>query len=447
MSNDEIAKTSIDSLIELVHVKGRIELNEASVTLGIAPNIVEDWAKVLDQNNLIKITNELGRLYLISVNLSSEDIFKTQEKIKTKTSMAQSDISIQLLSLEKFAGALDNLKEYTQSAEKMFKEKMPNIQKNISQINKIYSLLENQGKTVEKIKTSAQDSYDKINKEISEVQDRLNNFENQDSLKALDKHFQSINDVSNKLNELQKTINLINKNKADEINQLKKTAAEQLKLIDEDINKKNQELSASIISLHNDLKSHLNEIHKEYNSSKDIIKKVQDLDNQKHQMQKAISDVKISFNDKYSKINQNIISNIDELSAKTNSAKSEIASLNQNIGDIAKIGNQIEITKKNLNEISNNIEKLKEEIKNLSNEVKAVQKIEDINKKNEIINKISSTTKQTKQKVSDIQKQIKDNADSLNSVVQTQGSNNDSNSQQDENKAFKKSFTKKNNKK
>ncbi|MCL5094529.1 MAG: hypothetical protein M1168_00910, partial [Candidatus Marsarchaeota archaeon] len=214
-----------------------------------------------------------------------------------------------------------------------------------------------------------------------------------------------------------------------------------------DINKKNQELSASIISLHNDLKSHLNEIHKEYNSSKDIIKKVQDLDNQKHQMQKAISDVKISFNDKYSKINQNIISNIDELSAKTNSAKSEIASLNQNIGDIAKIGNQIEITKKNLNEISNNIEKLKEEIKNLSNEVKAVQKIEDINKKNEIINKISSTTKQTKQKVSDIQKQIKDNADSLNSVVQTQGSNNDSNSQQDENKAFKKSFTKKNNKK
>ncbi|MCL5094942.1 MAG: hypothetical protein M1168_03100, partial [Candidatus Marsarchaeota archaeon] len=275
MSNDEIAKTSIDSLIELVHVKGRIELNEASVTLGIAPNIVEDWAKVLDQNNLIKITNELGRLYLISVNLSSEDIFKTQEKIKTQTSMAQSDISIQLLSLEKFAGALDNLKEYTQSAEKMFKEKMPNIQKNISQINKIYSLLENQGKTVEKIKTSAQDSYDKINKEISEVQDRLNNFENQDSLKALDKHFQSINDVSNKLNELQKTINLINKNKADEINQLKKTAAEQLKLIDEDINKKNQELSASIISLHNDLKSHLNEIHKEYNSSKDIIKKVQ----------------------------------------------------------------------------------------------------------------------------------------------------------------------------
>ena len=58
------AKTSIDSLIELLSDKGKLDLNTVSITLGVSPTIMEEWAKVLESGKLIKVSYEVGKMYL-----------------------------------------------------------------------------------------------------------------------------------------------------------------------------------------------------------------------------------------------------------------------------------------------------------------------------------------------------------------------------------------------
>jgi len=418
MVNQQYAKTSIDSLIELLNIKGKLELNDVAITLGIAPNIVEDWAKVLDANKIVKITNELGKMYLSLATSSKVNVKTLQEKMNAQTFTTGSNISIQLLSLEKFMTVLDNLKTYTQAAEKIYKDKLPTLQKSISEINKIYFLLENENKGVEKIKNKTQNSYDKINKEISEIQFKLDNFKNQESFKVLDQHTQSIAKILDKIHEVENTMDLINKNKTEQIHQLKRSMSEQLKQINEDINKKNNELSSSINMLHKDLKNQINEINKEYASSKNITNVLNKQKSKNQQIQNLLADIKVSFNDKYYKIEQNINKNIDTLSNKTTTIENEIKSLNNNIGNASKIGNQIELTKNNIDQILSQSIQIKDQIQNLSNELKSLNKITEIDKKTRTMEDINTKANETKTKVSTISQSIKDTADALNSVIE-----------------------------
>ncbi len=417
MENQQYAKTSIDALIELLNAKGKSELNDIAITLGIAPNIVEDWAKVLDKSKIVKITNEFGKMYLSLVTSSKENGKTIQEKMNAQTFTTGSNISIQLLSLQKFMIVLDKLKNNTQAAEKIYRDKLPNLQKSISEINKIYFLLENETKGVEKIKNNTQKSYDKINKEISEIQFKLDNFKNQESIKVLDQHTQSITKILDKIHEVENTMDLINKNKTEQIHQLKRSMSEQLKQINEDINKKNNDLSSSINILHKDLKNQINEINKEYASSKNVINSLNKQKSKNQQIQNLLADIKVSFNDKYYKIEKNINKNIDALFNKTATIQNEIKGLNENIGNASKIGNQIEITKNNIDQISNQSIQIKDQIQNLYNELKSLNKITELDKKFRIMDDINKKANETKTKVSTISQSIKDTADALNSVT------------------------------
>jgi hypothetical protein len=72
--NPEIAsaKTTIDSLLDLLRTRGRTELNSVAAKLNIDPRIIENWAKVLENGNLIKISYEVGKMYLEPITLNHE---------------------------------------------------------------------------------------------------------------------------------------------------------------------------------------------------------------------------------------------------------------------------------------------------------------------------------------------------------------------------------------
>lgn len=48
-------ETGIDKLLELIDTKGKVSTEEASKTLGVDVKLVEEWASILDDHNLIKM--------------------------------------------------------------------------------------------------------------------------------------------------------------------------------------------------------------------------------------------------------------------------------------------------------------------------------------------------------------------------------------------------------
>ena len=74
------AKTTIDSMVELLKMKGRMDLNSVAMALGLASSVVEGWAKVLEAGGVVKITYEVGRMYIEPMNLNPEQATELSAK-------------------------------------------------------------------------------------------------------------------------------------------------------------------------------------------------------------------------------------------------------------------------------------------------------------------------------------------------------------------------------
>ena len=58
------AKTTIDTLTELLRSKGKMEINKIADSLSIDTSIAENLVKVLEDANLVKVTYEVGKMYV-----------------------------------------------------------------------------------------------------------------------------------------------------------------------------------------------------------------------------------------------------------------------------------------------------------------------------------------------------------------------------------------------
>ena len=264
MPDGNVAKNSIDALIELITLKGKIELNEAAVDLGVAPDIIENWIKILNENKLVSISYELGKMYVQSILLSKEEIQQAKTKVENKISTSESDLQLELLSLEKFASTIENLKVYAQTAENLYKQEMPNLQKHLSEINKIYSVLEKNEDKIETIKKNAEMSYDKINSQISEIQNKIDYFEKGESAKLFNEKINEIKEIMDKVDEVKSSIDLLTKVKKEQLANIRKTIEEQLTSITAEVNKTDKDLTDALNYLHENLKKKAVEIQKDY---------------------------------------------------------------------------------------------------------------------------------------------------------------------------------------
>jgi DNA repair exonuclease SbcCD ATPase subunit len=74
MEFDELLiTTGVDALVRLVKEKQRIELEDASSVLNIPQETIEDWARVLEEEGIIKLEYRLTRIYLVWVKPTEEE--------------------------------------------------------------------------------------------------------------------------------------------------------------------------------------------------------------------------------------------------------------------------------------------------------------------------------------------------------------------------------------
>ena len=349
--------------------------------------------------------------------LSKEEIQQAKTKVENKISTSESDLQLELLSLEKFASTIENLKVYAQTAENLYKQEMPNLQKHLSEINKIYSILEKNEDKIEAIKKNAEMSYDKINSQISEIQNKIDYFEKGESAKLFNEKINGIKDIMDKVDEVKSSIDLLTKVKKEQLANIRKTTEEQLTSIAAEINKTDKDLTDALNFLHESLKKKAVEIQKDYADSKEAIKKMDEISKGKEQSQKNLSEIKINFNKEYLKIETDINKSTEQLAAKAAATREEISKLNSETGGIIDINSKIRESNSTLNDISKTVNDTKTQIKELLDEIKALKKYSaSIEEQDIIANKISSKIDQTKKAKKDMQDKIKTATGLLTSI-------------------------------
>ncbi len=75
MEFDELLiTTGVDALVKLVKEKQRIELEDACSVLNIPSETLEDWARVLEEEGILRIEYKLTKIYLLWVKPSEEEL-------------------------------------------------------------------------------------------------------------------------------------------------------------------------------------------------------------------------------------------------------------------------------------------------------------------------------------------------------------------------------------
>jgi len=200
MEFDELLiTTGVDALVKLVKQKGKIELEEASNTLNIAPDTLEDWARVLEEEGIIKVQYKLTKIYLLWVQPTVREVeeekrsFEEEKKglmeeiEKTKAELAPEFKKVEELH-ESFTGVYDKLYkrldelEKTLSpvistkevSEKRFDESLKKVSDVLSEISKVKTDITDLRKEIQQAektvsKTKTETSFAKVKKTEDEI--------------------------------------------------------------------------------------------------------------------------------------------------------------------------------------------------------------------------------------------------------------------------------------
>lgn len=87
--DESLISTGVDNLIKLVYSRGRVKLQEAASALGIAPNVVEEWSKVLEEEGIIRVEYLLTGVFLVWAGTPTERAVERKELAEGKASIAR----------------------------------------------------------------------------------------------------------------------------------------------------------------------------------------------------------------------------------------------------------------------------------------------------------------------------------------------------------------------
>ncbi len=93
MEFDELLiTTGVDALVRLIKEKQRIELEDASSILNIPQETIEDWARVLEEEGILRIEYRLTRIFLVWVRPTEEEIAQEKESFYQEKASIEGEV-------------------------------------------------------------------------------------------------------------------------------------------------------------------------------------------------------------------------------------------------------------------------------------------------------------------------------------------------------------------
>lgn len=108
MEFDELLiTTGVDALVRLVKDRQKIELEEASSALNIGQETLEEWARVLEEEGILRMEYRLTRIYLVWVKPTEEEVagevksfYESKKGIEAEVEKAEKGVAEQTKGFE-----------------------------------------------------------------------------------------------------------------------------------------------------------------------------------------------------------------------------------------------------------------------------------------------------------------------------------------------------------
>jgi len=136
MAREDIPiSTGVDGLVKLVRDKGRIELREVAIELGISQGVIEEWAKVLEREGIVKIDYQFTKIYLTLPSAEKNEAQKKAKEISEMQITMSREVESQMKRLERVGRELDEMRDDFIGFSKVFEDKMAAIRQRVRELD------------------------------------------------------------------------------------------------------------------------------------------------------------------------------------------------------------------------------------------------------------------------------------------------------------------------
>ena len=369
---DGQTRTSIDSLLDLVNAKGKMDINSVASQLGVAPSIVENWAKVLEKSGLITVKYEVGKMFVEPAGQKG-DAKTMNAKMEVQQSSLSTDAEAKLLELQKLSEMLDNLRATALSANKIYSEKMPELQSRLNEINKVYEQVEKENSIVSEMKANLEKTYEGINNKVSDMLKKLDYLDSGDLSSKLNDSISKVEGILKGSGSTEEKLKAARTEKEKAIAALRSDLDNQFKKLRQDLDNSSKEMDEEMRKQEQVVKEYNQGLAEQLKVSKDLLKQVSDFKKEKDKEKKALNEAVKEFSDKYSKSYSIVSKDMELLERSSKSIMADILNLKSNFGDAANIYDTLLSIQKDVDgmkakvaETHDNLQKMQEGIKLLA---------------------------------------------------------------------------------
>jgi len=357
------ARTTIDSLIELLRRKGKMDLASISSALEVDEGVIENWAKVLEKGNIVRITYEVGKMYVVLLTQTAEQETEAKSKIETKSVSLEEDSSSQALSLDKLSESLSTIKVSVAAAEKFEASQMPEVHKSIMELNKVYDLVAQRSKSVEQMAQRAEQIYDEVNKKSAELTAKLGVVDaSQPSGKGYTEAQQAQEQLRQGIQSINQGIEEANKNANAALKQLKDSIAEQMRIIFQQVDQSRKEIELKEREYSRLAKESEQRLSEHSKAMRGVVEEAGEFNKLRDRAARDIKGVRNDFNNYYVKVMQELKEDqatMDSISKRTLAKMDEIKKA---FGQAEEIDKTLSTLKSQVAEIEADIASAKKEV-------------------------------------------------------------------------------------
>lgn len=413
-SPDE-TKTSIDSLVELLKARGKTELTAISVALGTDPKIVERWAKVLESGGLAKISYEVGKMYLEPVTISKEEVQEVRAKLSAQKVILDEDLSLQQVSIEKFMEYLNNISTQVSSVEKAYQERMPEVQRMLSELNKIYDIVNSNDKGVHDVANRAEQVYEGIEKKMDELNKKVVGFTAGDTVKSISSQTDRINEIISKSHATQASLEEIRKGKDKFFEAVRHSVDAQIKDINRQIDAASKQIDSQITAQSRQLAQETKGLRQQADSAKGLANQINSFRKEGENARRMISSARSEFTDRYQKLHTSIVQETKLVEEKSKPVIDQIDQIKSAFGGAVELDQKLRQLRGDADSMNAQLNSAKETVNKLKEELRALDALHagSVERRSAMFSDLKGRSEESKKKISAVKKKLSETAEKL----------------------------------
>jgi len=252
--DDVLITTGVDALVRLVKNREKIELEDAASQLGMAPETLEEWARVLEEEGIMRIEYKLTKVFLVWIAPTTEEIEMEKESFLEERSSIQNDIS-------KFREKITKDTKDVRNLQTLFLDFYARVYPRIEILEGQVAALPTANMVSDSIFTKSEEKLgdvegelETVRKSLEEIKDQMSSIIISDESAGSEQLFDEINDLRSELGDLEKEMQSIHRNVSKETSEdVKLPSKSEFRKKFESLKKEFVSLRAKNNSMHEDM--------------------------------------------------------------------------------------------------------------------------------------------------------------------------------------------------